>query len=68
MGLPGITASQMVEVDRIMMEEFQIPVDLMMEHAGHNLAKLCVNLTPTGEGLFRVIVGVKNTLHQFDGL
>jgi NAD(P)H-hydrate epimerase len=60
MGLPGLTTSQMVEVDRIMMEELQIPVDLMMEHAGHNLAKLCINLTPTGEGLFRVIVGSGN--------
>lgn len=60
MGLPGVTTSQMVEVDRIMMEELGVPVDLMMEHAGANLAKLCVNLTPTGEGFFRVISGSGN--------
>lgn len=60
MGLPGLTTSQMVEVDRIMMDELGVPVELMMEHAGSNLAKLCVNLTPTGEGQFRVIAGSGN--------
>lgn len=40
--LPGITTEQMVEVDRIMMEDLGIPVELMMEHAGLNLAKIAL--------------------------
>ena len=60
MGLPGLTSSQMVEVDRIMMDELGVPVDLMMEHAGNNLARLCVDLSPTRDGIFRVIAGSGN--------
>ena len=60
MGLPGLTSSQMVEVDRIMMVELEVPVDLMMEHAGNNLARLCVTLSPTRDGIFRVIAGSGN--------
>lgn len=60
MGLPGLTSSQMVEVDRIMMDELGVSVDLMMEHAGNNLARLCVDLSPTRDGIFRVIAGSGN--------
>ncbi|MHA1962969.1 MAG: NAD(P)H-hydrate epimerase [Candidatus Thorarchaeota archaeon] len=60
MGLPGLTASQMLEVDRIMIDELGIPVDLMMEHAGNNLARLCVELSPMRDGVFQVIVGSGN--------
>ena len=60
MGLPGLTSSQMVEVDRIMMDELGVPVGLMMEHAGNNLARLCVDLSPTRDGTFRVIAGSGN--------
>ena len=60
MGLPGLASSQMVEVDRIMMVELEVPVDLMMEHAGNNLARLCVTLSPTRDGVFRVIAGSGN--------
>jgi NAD(P)H-hydrate epimerase len=60
MGLPGLTSSQMVEVDRIMMVELEVPVDLMMEHAGNNLARLCATLSPTRDGVFRVIAGSGN--------
>ena len=45
MGLPGITKEQMAEVDRIMVEDFKIPVELMMELAGLNLAILALNLS-----------------------
>ena len=41
-GLPGITKDQMQEVDRLMIEEYQVPIELMMEHAGLNLARLAV--------------------------
>lgn len=60
MGLPGLTTAQMVEVDRIMMDELGVPVDLMMEHAGNNLARLCVDLSPSSDGVFRVIAGSGN--------
>lgn len=43
MGLPGITKEQMVKVDEIMMNDLHVPVELMMEHAGHNLARLSTN-------------------------
>jgi NAD(P)H-hydrate epimerase len=60
MGLPGLTSSEMAEVDRIMMDELGVPVDLMMEHAGNNLARLCVSLSATCDGFFRVIAGSGN--------
>lgn len=44
MALPGISAAQMAEVDRLMTEERGVPVELMMEHAGLNLARLAVRL------------------------
>ena len=33
MGLPGITREEMTEVDRLMVEDFGIPFELMMELA-----------------------------------
>ena len=38
--LPWISVAQMREVDRLMIEEFAIPLEQMMENAGHNLAVL----------------------------
>jgi NAD(P)H-hydrate epimerase len=55
MGLPGLTTSQMVEVDRIMMKGLNIPLELMMEHAGHNLARLALNLSH--KKTFRIVAG-----------
>ena len=43
--LPGITKEQMAEVDRVMVEDFKIPVELMMELASLNLAILALNLS-----------------------
>ncbi len=59
MSLPGITKTQMVEIDRIMMEEYHIPVELMMEHAGSNLARLALILSPDDSN-YQVIVGSGN--------
>jgi len=36
--VPSVTASQMAEVDRITIEEFHIPVDVLMENAGRQTA------------------------------
>jgi NAD(P)H-hydrate epimerase len=38
--LPALTTSQMIEVDRAMMEDYQIGLLQMMENAGRSLAHL----------------------------
>ena len=38
--IPYLTTEQMIEVDRIMMEDYQIGLIQMMENAGRNLAHL----------------------------
>ena len=60
MGLPGITKEQMAEVDRIMVEDFKIPVELMMELAGLNLAKLALNLSKNKYSNYIIIAGTGN--------
>ena len=60
MGLPGITREQMAEIDRIMVEDFSIPVELMMELAGSNLAKLALNLSRHKDSNYVIIAGSGN--------
>jgi NAD(P)H-hydrate epimerase len=60
MGLPGITREQMAEVDRIMVEDFKIPVELMMELAGLNLAILALNLSKNRYSNYSIIAGTGN--------
>ena len=60
MGLPGITKEQMAEVDRIMVEDFKIPVELMMELAGLNLAILALNLSKNKYSNYIIIAGTGN--------
>ena len=60
MGLPGITREQMKEVDRIMVEEYHIPVELMMEHAGLNLARLAVKYSNENVNKYIVVAGSGN--------
>jgi NAD(P)H-hydrate epimerase len=60
MALPGISAEQMAEVDRLMTEERGVPLELMMEHAGLNLARLAVRLAGRGRRIYQVIVGAGN--------
>ena len=60
MALPGISAEQMAEVDRLMTEERGVPVELMMEHAGLNLARLAVRLAGRGRRTYQVIAGAGN--------
>jgi NAD(P)H-hydrate epimerase len=40
MNIPALTTQQMVEVDRLMVEEYRIQLIQMMENAGRNLAEL----------------------------
>jgi NAD(P)H-hydrate epimerase len=44
MDIPALTTKQMVEVDRLMIEEFGIELIQMMENAGRNLADLAQRL------------------------
>ncbi|MBY8987061.1 MAG: NAD(P)H-hydrate epimerase, partial [Candidatus Lokiarchaeota archaeon] len=60
MGLPGITREEMTEVDRIMVEDFRMPVELMMEHAGLNLANLALNLSKNKYSNYIIIAGSGN--------
>ena len=60
MGLPGITKEQMAEVDRIMVEDFKIPIELMMELAGYNLANLALNLSKNKFSNYIIIAGTGN--------
>ncbi|UCH04770.1 MAG: hypothetical protein JSW05_01030 [Candidatus Thorarchaeota archaeon] len=60
MGLPGITREQMVEVDRIMVNELGISVELMMEHAGLNLARLAAQLMNQKQAKVWVVAGSGN--------
>ena len=60
MGLPGITKEQMAEVDRIMVEDFKIPVELMMELAGYNLANLALKLSKNKYSNYIIIAGTGN--------
>lgn len=38
--IPEVTTQQMIEVDRLMVEEYHIDLIQMMENAGRNLAHL----------------------------
>ena len=46
--LPWLTVSQMVEADRLAIEDFGISLLQMMEHAGSGLARLADELAPPG--------------------
>ena len=44
MDIPRLTTKQMIEVDRLMVENFGIELTQMMENAGRNLAELTVRM------------------------
>ena len=58
--LPGITREQMIEVDRIMIEDLKIPVELMMENAGSCLAHYIARFNSKRKHTIQVIVGSGN--------
>lgn len=60
MTLPGLTKEQIMAVDRIMVENLDVPVELMMEHAGSTLARLAVQCRHDETTTFRIIVGSGN--------
>jgi len=60
LGLPGVTRKEMTEVDRIMVEDFRIPIELMMELAGYNLATMALNLSRNKDSNYIIIAGSGN--------
>ena len=60
MALPGLTKKQMIEVDRIMMEDYNIPVELMMENAGLALARIAAKYLDSAEKSIGIVVGSGN--------
>jgi NAD(P)H-hydrate epimerase len=60
MCLPGISGEQMVEVDRIMVNELKVPIELMMEQAGLCLARLAVALSTHNAPRYHIVAGSGN--------
>ncbi len=57
--IPFVTGEQMIEVDKLMIEDFNISLIQMMENASLNLARLCRALYPDAEN-FIVLAGKGN--------
>jgi len=60
LGLPGVTREEMTEIDRIMVEDFRIPIESMMELAGYNLANIALNLSRNKYSNYIIIAGSGN--------
>ncbi len=59
--VPAVTADQMREVDRLMIEEYGIALVQMMENAGRNLARLAARIAGGAGGRrFAVLAGKGN--------
>ena len=56
MKMPAITTEQMIEVDRLMIEEYGIALMQMMENAGRNLADLALRELEKKAGASEVLV------------
>lgn len=54
--ISNISIDQMIEVDRLMIEEYKISLIQMMENAGRNLAELIVSLTKSEPRSTHVLV------------
>lgn len=48
-GLPSVTADEMAEIDRVLVDEVGLPLTSMMENAGRNLADAVEQLNPETE-------------------
>ena len=62
MDIPALTTSQMIEIDRLMIEDYGIQLVQMMENAGRNLADLACQLldaSPSGRSIC-VLCGLGN--------
>ena len=60
MVLPGLTREQMIEVDRIMMNDLKIPIEFMMENAGYALAKFTVDISRFKKKDIHIVSGSGN--------
>jgi NAD(P)H-hydrate epimerase len=55
--VPAVTADQMREVDRIVMEEFGLGILQMMENAGRNLAENVLDMLDGARGKVAILAG-----------
>ncbi len=55
--VPAVTAEQMREVDRIVVEEYGLGILQMMENAGRNLAQNVLDMLDDKNGQVAVLVG-----------
>ena len=56
MEIPALTTNQMIEVDRLMIEEYGIKLIQMMENAGSNLARLAIKLLDARASEHKIVV------------
>jgi NAD(P)H-hydrate epimerase len=54
--IPALTTSQMVEVDRLMIEHYKISLVQMMENAGRNLAELAIDHLDSSESKADILI------------
>ena len=57
--IPFISVNQMIEVDNLMIQKYQISLSQMMENAAYNLARLCQTIYPNRKDII-VFVGKGN--------
>jgi len=55
--VPALTAAQMLEVDRLAMEEYGLTILQMMENAGRNLAGNVMEMLGRAQGNVTVLAG-----------
>lgn len=60
MNIPALTTAQMIEVDRLMIEEYGIRLMQMMENAGRNLAALALQMIADSDKKVAVLCGAGN--------
>jgi len=60
LGLSGVTREEMTEVGHIMVEDFRIPIELMVELAGYNLANITLNLSRNKDSYYIITAGSGN--------
>ena len=62
--IPFITTDQMREVDRLMIDEYHIGLEQMMENAGRNLARLAVDRFLNGDIRYVEIADIVDAVLQ----
>jgi NAD(P)H-hydrate epimerase len=64
----SIDTTDMIEIDRIMMDELEIPVELMMENAGGAFARIAINYQSLHKIINPVFIAIVGTGHNGGGV